>query len=145
MTPPGGSGTTSGKVLEEIIVPIAERNGYEIDTQARLSPGVGGGQHWLDALVTAPNGDKVALSLKWQAGPGSVDEKVPYEIVKLLTLKDRLPEIKRAYIIIGGKGFRPRLLKFYRDGEISPFIPRADEVIITNIDEIMTLFQRKAL
>jgi hypothetical protein len=143
--PPGGSGTTSGKMLEEIIVPIAERNGYEIKAQARLKPGIGGGDHWLDALVTAPNGDQIALSLKWQAGPGSVDEKVPYEIVKLLTLKDSIPQIKRLYIIIGGKGFRERLLKYYRGGDISPFIPRANEVIIADIDEIMTLFQRKAI
>ena len=143
MTPPGGSGTTSGKVLEDIIVPIARRNGYEIDTQARLGPGLGGGQHWLDGLVKTPTGDQIALSLKWQAGPGSVDEKVPYEIVKLLTLMDNNASIKRAYIIIGGKGFRTRLLSYYRSGEISKYIPSAHLIRIVDIDDIMTLFQKK--
>jgi hypothetical protein len=143
--PPGGSGTTSGQVLEKIIVPIAESNGYRIETQARLGPGIGGGQHWLDGLVTATNGDQIALSLKWQAGPGTADEKVPFEIVKLLTLKDASPQIKRAYIIIGGRGFRERLLAYYKSGAITPYIPRAREVTITDIDDIMTLFQRKAV
>jgi len=145
VSPPGGSGTTSGQVLEALLIPVAQKNHYQIESQVWIGAGLGGGKHRLDALLTADNAEKIAVSLKWQGGPGSVDEKVPYEVVKLLTLMDEHAELKRAYIIIGGNGFRPRLVAYYRSGDLCKYVPAAGRVKIVSIDEFMTLCQRREL
>lgn len=109
-----------------------------------MSPGLGGGRQRVDALLTTENGDQINVSVKWQGGSGSVDEKVPAEILKMLTLADNNESIKRSYLILAGPGWTSRLLSFYK-GSIVNFIPRAAEVKILTTEEFMHLAIRKVL
>jgi hypothetical protein len=142
---PGGSGTSTGSVLELTIVPAALANGYSVQKQVYITPGLGGGRQRLDALITAPNGDQIDVSVKWQGGSGSVEEKVPAEILKMLTLLDHNPQIKRAYIVLAGPGWSVRLKQYYRSGDIAQFIPRATEIKILETDEYIHLCNQKKL
>ncbi|PZR60124.1 MAG: hypothetical protein DLM50_00010 [Candidatus Meridianibacter frigidus] len=122
-----------------------EKNGYAYVKQKYLSPGLGGGRQRVDTLVTATDNALVNVSVKWQGGSGSVDEKVPAEILKMLVLKDANPAIKRCYIVLVGPGWATNRLKAFYKNDIATFIPRAKEVKIIELDEFMHLCIRKAL
>ena len=143
--PPGGSGTTrSGATLEDTVIPALTRNGYRYTKQMYLAPGLGGGRQRVDTLITTESDEQINLSVKWQGGSGSADEKVPAEILKMLVLADAHPEIKRSYIVLAGPGWTARLKDFYKK-DIVKFIPRAKEVKVLETDEFIHLCIRKAL
>ena len=148
MTPPPGGGATSssGETLEVTVLPALKKHGYAYIRQKYLSPNLGGGRQRVDTLVTALDNTLVNVSVKWQGGGGSVDEKVPCEILKMLVLKDANPAIKRSYIVLAGPGWAHNPKKnFYKGDDIVTFIPRAKEITILDFDEFLHLCIRKAL
>jgi hypothetical protein len=145
LTPPGN--TSSGAVLEDLVVPVLKRNGYAAQMQLNIGGGLGGGKHYLDALVTAPNAAKILVSLKWQQTGGTTDEKVPFEVIKLLHAMHSEPAFAtaRAYIIIGGDGFRARLLAFYKSADFRSHINHSERVEILTLNEFITRANKKNL
>ena len=54
-----GGSTRSGSVMESLVIPVLETNGYAVKTQKTIGIGLGGGKHRLDTFVEASNGDKI--------------------------------------------------------------------------------------
>lgn len=107
--------------------------------------GLGGGRHRLDTFATAPSGEKILISLKWQEVPGTTDEKVPFEVIKLLDLLEQFPEFSRAYIILGGDGMRKRLETYYTDGSLSNWIAGSNRVKCLTLNQFIKACNRKTL
>jgi hypothetical protein len=144
--PPPPGNTNSGAVLESLVIPVLQRNGYTVESQVRLASGIGDAKHRLDVVATAPRGEKIAVSLKWQQGGGTTDEKFPFEQIKMLSLLDTNPgRFARAYIIVAGGGMRQHLEKFYRDGSIEKYVPRANEIRVVGLEEFIALCNAKKL
>ena len=117
--PPGGRGTRTGGVFENVVAPALESNGYVITTVRTVGSGIGGGQHRIDKLAVAPSGERILISVKWQEVGGTTDEKIPFEVIKLLDLLEQNQDFSRAYIILGGDGMRKRLIDYYIGGSLS--------------------------
>jgi hypothetical protein len=138
--------TGSGAVFESLIVPVLQRNAYGYLAQQSLAPNLGGGRQRVDGIILRPDGTKVLLSLKWQDGAGSAEEKVPCEVIKLILLLDAHPDMfARAYLVIGGKGFSSRLRDFYLSGGLRHFIRRADDVRVVDLEQFVALANGRAL
>lgn len=145
MSPPPGGNTNSGAVFETLVVPALTKNGYKVATQETVGVGLGGGKHRLDTLVEAPSGEKILVSLKWQEVSGTTDEKVPFEVIKLLDLLEQFPEFSRAYIILGGDGMRKRLETYYTDGSLARWIIGSDRVKCMTLNQFVKMCNRKVL
>lgn len=57
--------TTTGAVLEEMILPALKHGGYQYQRQVHIGNRLGGGKHIVDVLAEDPMGKKFLLSLKW--------------------------------------------------------------------------------
>lgn len=130
-----GGNTTSGGVLEAIALPALKKGGYTWKTQEKLAPRPHGGEHNVDLVAT--KGDRsVLISKKWQQSSGTTDEKVPYEVISLVhAITASRGRFQRAYLVLGGDGFRKKLLEWYVGNGLAPFI------VGTEVVEILTLNQ----
>src|SRR5712664_2565506 len=98
--------TTTGGVLEAMILPALKRGGYTHQVQQRIGVRFGGGRHVVD--VIAANGDaRYLVSLKWQQVSGTAEQKVPFEVI---CLADAVREggFAKAYLVLGGEGWKLR-------------------------------------
>lgn len=143
MSPDTGSGT----VLEHTILPALERKGYNHKSQFYLAElGLAGRRHRLDVLVERDDGKLIPISLKYQGVGGTTDEKLPYEIIKLIHLVETGEgKYPYAYIIIAGPGFNKLLRAFYLSGELARYIRGYELVKIITLDDFLELANRKKL
>ena len=96
--------TSTGRVLEEMVLPPLARGGYSVRKQVNVGTRLGGGRHMADILASK-GGRHVLISLKWQQVGGTAEQKVPYEFMCLAHALIENPELDSAYIVIGGTGW----------------------------------------
>jgi hypothetical protein len=101
-----GRETTTGRVLEEMVLPALRRCGYTCIEQAPVGCRPGGRQHKVDLLVTRDDAT-VLVSVKWQEASGTAEQKVPFEV---MCLADALKAgtYAKAYLVLGGPGWTLR-------------------------------------
>jgi len=144
----------TGRVFEVTAVPALEMNGYSVKKQAYVGEKLGGGRHRVDALVTTPEtprklSERILVSSKWQQTSGTAEEKVPFEVIKLLhTLAcekelDGTAKYARAYIVLGGDGWK--LKSFYLGDAWRHFMKDTVKVTIVTLDEFITRANRRTL
>lgn len=101
--------TSTGWVLEQMILPSLYHGGYRYETQVYIGRRFGGGKHVVDVLAEDSQGHKIIISLKWQQVSGTAEQKVPFEAMCLaeaiLTNKDTY---QKAYLVLGGEGWKLR-------------------------------------
>lgn len=145
MPPPGGRGTRSGSTLEASIEAALANNGYGRQKQQSIGTKPGGGRHRVDLVVTRPNGSKFLASLKWQQVGGTAEEKVPFEVIKLLhSLRESAGLYDKAYIILGGDGWSD-LQEFYLGPEFRTYLRESDKVEILLLNEAIRRANRQEL
>jgi hypothetical protein len=96
--------TTTGRVLEEMVLPALRRAGYTWTSQTHVGCRPNGRKHHVDVIATK-DGVSVLVSMKWQEASGTAEQKVPFEG---LCLADAVRELrsKAAYLVLGGLGGR---------------------------------------
>lgn len=97
-------------------------------------------------MVERDDGKPIPISLKYQGVGGTTDEKIPFEIIKLIHLVEvgggKYPY---AYIVIAGPGINSLLRAFYLSGELANYIRGYENVKITTLDNFLELANRKRL
>lgn len=152
--------TASGKTFETMLSAALRHQGYRYLEQARVPNSLAGRQHTVDFVITFP--EVVFVSLKWQGSSGTVEEKVPFEVVRLVHLlgqkeltvqkgsksKKNLTETKlrpqKAYIVLAGTGWNQSLKNWYISGGLQTYLPHSNIHIIDFYD-FMNLVNNKAL
>jgi len=124
--------TTTGRVLESMVLPALEHGGYEYHQQEVVGTRLGGGRHKVDVLAWSPT-KAFLVSLKWQQVSGTAEQKVPFEAICLadavLASEGRLT---KAYIVLGGPGWKLR--KFFTEGGLRDHLVHADLVEILDLE-----------
>ena len=122
--------TTTGGVLEAMILPALKRGGYAYVTQQQIGQRFGGGRHFVD-VVAEKEGLKYLISLKWQQVSGTAEQKVPFEII---CLSQGVLEgtFAKAYLVLGGEGWKLR--RFYIAGGLRQHLVNADKVEILSLE-----------
>lgn len=121
--------TTTGQVLEAMILPALRRGGYSYQPQQLVSPRPGGRRHFVD-VIAEKDGKRFLVSLKWQQVSGTAEQKVPFEVISLADAATK-GGFAKAYLVLGGEGWTLR--KFYTDGGLKEHLVHADKVDILTL------------
>lgn len=137
--------TRTGGVLENTLLPSLLNNGYKTESQADVGPKPNGRKHKIDILVETPDYEKVLVSVKWQQSGGTAEEKIPFEVIKLLySIEKSDGKYNRAYIVLGG-GQGWTLKDWYIKGGLNDYIKNAVDIKIVGLEDFITLCNNKKL
>jgi len=134
---PGSIGTKTGSTLEAGVEAVLLNNSYAVEKQVIVGTKPGGGKHRADLVGMRPNGTRFLVSLKWQQNAGSAEEKVPFEVIKLLHALRENPNYDKAYIVIGGDGFSASLVDFYLSEEFRSYVRESEKIEILTLNDVM--------
>jgi hypothetical protein len=125
-----GRETTTGRVLEEMILPALRRAGYTFTEQTHVGVRPNGRKHNVDVIATK-NGASVLVSMKWQETSGTAEQKVPFEV---LCLADAVRELgfTTAYLVLGGPGWTLR--DWYVSGALRQRLRDVDAVTVLTLE-----------
>ncbi len=133
--------TSSGKVLEQMIIPAIARGGYNYTEQVNVGNRIGGGRHIVD-VITEKGANKYLISLKWQQVSGTAEQKVPFEVISLLeTVLTK--NFDKAYLVLGGGGWSLR--DFYINGGLEKYLKYAEKVHIVTLEKFIALANKGKL
>ena len=136
--------TTTGAVLEQMVLPALERGGYEYYRQVDIGSRLGGGRHVVDLVVYNALGRGYLVSLKWQQTSGTAEQKVPYEALCLMQAVLGEPErYERAYLVLGGPAWTLR--EFYTEGGLTPFLRQNAPLSILTLEAFVARANRGEL
>src|SRR6266851_10286081 len=122
--------TTTGGVLEAMILPALKRGGYTYVTQQQIGERFGGGKHFVD-VIAEKEGQRYLVSLKWQQVSGTAEQKVPFEVISLAqAVLDG--GFAKAYLVLGGEGWKLR--NFFTGGGLKDHLVHADKVDILTLE-----------
>ena len=127
--------TTTGTVLEQMVLPALRRGGYSCRTQVNVGTRPGGGRHVADA-VAERDGRKVLISMKWQQVSGTAEQKVPFEVISLAEVVTT-DHYDGAYLVLGGPGWSLR--DFYTGGGLRKHLSLADQVSIVTLEDFVAM------
>jgi hypothetical protein len=111
--------TRTGSVLEKMVLPALDCGGYTVQSQVVVGQRLGCGAHKID-FIAEKDGRKVLISLKWQQSVGTVEQKVPFEVICLADALTR--GYDAAYLVLGGEGMTAKLRQVYVNGGLQPFL-----------------------
>ena len=136
--------TGTGEVLESMVLPALLGGGYSCERQVRIGTRPGGGRHVVDLVAESPGGRRFLVSLKWQQTGGTAEQKVPFEVICLAeALRARPGEFERAYLVLGGGGWRLR--EFYVGGGLDAHLVHAGLVRILDLEQFVAASNRGRL
>ena len=133
--------TSTGGVLEAMILPALERGGYECEAQVHVGERCGGGTHKADVLATR-EGARMLVSLKWQQTAGTAEQKVPFEVMCLADAV-RGGHANRAYLVLGGDGWSLR--DYFISGALSDHLKHAGLVRVVTLEAFIRLANNSQL
>lgn len=125
--------TTTGWVLEQMVLPALARGGYAFQAQVNVGKRLGGRQHVVDVMAENPAGGFFPISLKWQQTGGTAEQKVPFEAMCLVELVRSMPLLYHsAYLVLGGEGWTLR--EFYITGGLRDYLVDAERIQIVTLE-----------
>lgn len=127
--------TSTGAVLEAMILPALDRGGYRWSVQASTGTRPGGRKHQVDAVATR-EGRRILVSLKWQQTSGTAEQKVPFEVMCLADAV-RGQAADAAYLVLGGDGWTLR--DYYVSGALADHLIHAALVKVVTLEAFVRL------
>jgi hypothetical protein len=135
--------TTTGSnyeaVIEMCIKRSCEKNDLGAISQATVGDKPGGGKHRVDWEIYK-NSDpefRGLISCKFQGTSGTAEEKIAYEVIKLLHTMNTDKRYKKSWIIMGGDGWSSGMRSFVKD-HLSEWIPSMlQRVEILTTDQLL--------
>lgn len=121
--------TSTGSHYEGIIASCIERscakNGLMAKHQAQVGTKPGGGRHRVDwEIIDIANPEiRGLVSCKFQQTSGTAEEKIAYEVIKLLHTMESDLRYKHAWIVMGGVGWSTGMISFV-ENELAIWIPK---------------------
>jgi hypothetical protein len=137
-------GTTTGAVMEAMVLPALEQGGYEYFRQVEVGERLGGGRHIVDLVAYNAEGRGYLLSLKWQQTSGTAEQKVPYEALCLIDAALSDPQrYEKAYLVLGGPAWTLR--DFFTAGGLLPYLRHEDLLSIVTLEAFVARANRGEL
>ena len=134
-------GTTTGAVMEAMVLPALEQGGYEYYRQVDIGERLGGGKHIVDLVAYNAEGRGYLVSLKWQQTSGTAEQKVPYEAMCLIQAALTDPQrYEKAYLVLGGPAWTLR--DFYTDGSLRDYLRHEELLAIVTLEAFVARANR---
>jgi hypothetical protein len=136
--------TTTGSnyeaIIEMCIKRSCEKNELTAISQSTVGDKPGGGKHRVDWEIfrTSEPNIRGLISCKFQGTSGTAEEKIAYEVIKLLHSMKIDSRYKKSWIIMGGEGWSSGMRGFVND-HLSEWIPEMkDKVEILTTDQLIS-------
>jgi hypothetical protein len=136
--------TTTGSnyeaIIEMCIKRSCEKNELTAIPQATVGDKPGGGKHRVDWEIfrTSEPNIRGLISCKFQGTSGTAEEKIAYEVIKLLHSMKIDSRYKKSWIIMGGEGWSSGMRGFVNE-HLSEWIPEMkDKVEILTTDQLIS-------
>lgn len=136
--------TTTGSnyeaIIEMCIKRSCEKNNLSAISQATVGKKPGGGKHRVDWEIyrTTEPDFRGLISCKFQGTSGTAEEKIAYEVIKLLYSMKIDPRYKKSWIIMGGEGWSNGMREFVNN-HLSEWIPEMREKVeILTTDQLIS-------
>ena len=129
--------TRTGEVMERMVLPALEMGGYQITRHKTIGTRFEVTSHKVDTFALDDFGRPYLISLKWQQVSGTAEQKIPFEILCLADAMMRNEEYFKAYLVLGGEGWRFK--QFYLDGGLGKLLVNADLVNIVSLERFVEL------
>jgi hypothetical protein len=134
--------TTTGHILEQMILPALAQGGYTVQTQVYVGKRPSGKRHRVDIVAQGKDGRRYLISAKWQQVAGTAEEKVPYEIICLVDTM-AAGHYARAYLVLGGAGWTLR--RFFMGATLQRHLHHADLVTVLSLEDFVARANRGRL
>lgn len=134
------TGSSYEAIIEMCIKRSCEKNNLDAVGQAKIGTKPGGGRHRVDwEIIDKQNSSRRGLvSCKYQGTSGTAEEKLAYEVIKLLYAMKVDPRYKKSWIIMGGEGWSTGMREFVRS-HLSDWIPEMKgKVEILTTDQLIS-------
>lgn len=135
--------TTTGSnyeaIIEMCIKRSCEKNNLFAISQANIGIKPGGGKHRVDweIIDKDDSNSRGLISCKYQGTSGTAEEKMAYEVIKLLYTMKLDSRYKKSWIIMGGEGWSTGMRTFINN-HLSDWIPEMqDKVSILTTDQLI--------
>lgn len=135
--------TTTGSnyeaIIEMCIKRSCERNELTAVSQAMVGDKPGGGKHRVDWEIFRSSEPtyRGLISCKFQGTSGTAEEKIAYEVIKLLHTMKTDSRYKKSWIIMGGDGWSAGM-KLFVNHHLSEWIPlMKGKVEILTTDQLL--------
>lgn len=135
--------TTTGSnyeaIIEMCIKRSCEKNELTAISQATVGDKPGGGKHRVDWEIyrTSDPNFRGLISCKFQGTSGTAEEKIAYEVIKLLYSMKIDTRYKKSWIIMGGEGWSNGMRSFVNN-HLSDWIPAMlGSVYILTTDQLI--------
>lgn len=127
--------TSTGGVLEAMVLPALKLGGYTFRTQQKIGNRVGGRVHKVDVVAERDSG-QFLISLKWQQTGGTAEQKVPFEV---MCLAEAVLGSKAttAYLVLGGDGWTLR--DYFTSGAMKNHLIHAGLVNVVTLEAFVRL------
>lgn len=136
--------TTTGSnyeaIIEMCIKRSCEKNNLEATSQANVGIKPGGGRHRVDweIIDKANPSTRGLISCKFQGTSGTAEEKMAYEVIKLLHAMKIDTRYKKSWIIMGGEGWSAGMREFIKN-HLGEWIPEMnDKISILTTDQLIS-------
>jgi hypothetical protein len=136
--------TTTGSnyeaIIEMCIKRSCEKNELTAISQATVGDKPGGGKHRVDWEIfrTSEPNVRGLISCKFQGTSGTAEEKIAYEVIKLLHSMKIDSRYKKSWIIMGGEGWSTGMRGFVNN-HLSEWIPEMKhKVEILTTDQLIS-------
>ena len=127
--------TTTGRVMEDMVVPSLVRGGYRVHRNKVVGTRFGVSKHRIDILAEDRQDRLHLVSLKWQQVQGTAEQKIPFEIICLADALISDECYYKAHLVLGGNGWRYK--DFYLSGGLRPYLANADMVNVTSLEDFV--------
>jgi len=134
------TGSSYEAVIEMCIKRSCEKNDLSAISQATVGDKPGGGKHRVDWEIYKNDQPEYRglISCKYQGTSGTAEEKIAYEVIKLLHTMKLDSRYRKSWIIMGGDGWSPGMKSFV-NGHLDDWIPlMKDKVEILTTDQLLT-------
>lgn len=134
------TGSNYESIIEMCIKRSCEKNHLEAISQATIGTKPGGGKHRVDWEIIDkqdPN-TRGLISCKYQGTSGTAEEKIVYEVIKLLYTMKTDNRYKKSWIIMGGEGWSIGMREFINH-HLSEWIPQMiNKVFVLTTDQLIS-------
>jgi len=135
--------TTTGSnyeaIIEMCIKRSCDKNQLTAVSQATVGEKPGGGKHRVDWEIYRNSDSSIRglISCKFQGTSGTAEEKIAYEVIKLLHAMKIDSRYKKSWIIMGGDGWSAGMRTFINN-HLSDWIPSmVQKVEILTTDQLL--------
>ncbi len=134
------TGSNYESIIEACIKRSCEKNDLKAVGQAFVGMKPGGGKHRVDweIIDNKDENNRGLVSCKYQGTSGTAEEKMAYEVIKLLHAMNIDSRYKKSWIIMGGEGWSAGMREIIKN-HLGEWIPEMrGKISILTTDQLIS-------